>query len=111
VGAVGIPDMPARRESTAREGRAREKVMKLVSAQLPPKTRVAYMSLGGAAVRVIAHLPGAIVRNVDLSPGAKRRTYDARVHTFPINRPRQVRTFEHTGVPAKQLGTLLTEDR
>jgi hypothetical protein len=105
-----IPDMPARRDSTAREGRARENVMQLVSAQLPPKTRVAYMSLDGAAVRVIAHLPGAIVRNVDLCPGAKRTTYDARVHTFPINRPRQVRTFERTGVPAKELGALLTED-
>jgi hypothetical protein len=104
-----VPDMPARRESTAREGRAREKVMKLVSAQLPPGTRVAYMSLDGAGVRVIARLPGALVRNLDISPGAARKTYDARVHTFPINRPRQVRTVERTGVPASELGSLLTE--
>ena len=91
--------MPARRDSTAREARAREKVVKLVSSQLPPGRRAAYMSLDGAAVRVNAHLPGAIVRNVDISPGARRRTYDARVHTFPINRPRQVRTVARTGVP------------
>jgi hypothetical protein len=105
-----VPFMPARRDSTAREGRRREKIIKLVSAQLPPRTRVTYMSLGGAAVRVSAYLPGAIVRNVDLAPGAKRGTYDAQVHTFPINRPRQVRTFERAGVPAKELGMLLTED-
>ena len=110
VSPVTIPDMSGRRECTAREGRAREKVIKLVSAQLAPATRAAYMSLDGAAVRVNAHLPGAIVRNVDIAPGAKRNTYDARVHTFPVNRPRQVRTFERTGVPADELGTLLTED-
>jgi hypothetical protein len=68
------------------------------------------MSLDGAAVRAMAHRPGAIVRNVDIAPGAKRRTYDARVHTFPINRPRDVRTFERTGVAADALGALLTED-
>jgi hypothetical protein len=32
------------------------------------------------------------------------------VHTFPVNRPRQVRTLERTGVPADALGTLVTED-
>ena len=73
--------------------------------------RVAYMGPGGAAVRVVGRLPVALARNVDLSPGAKRKTYDARVHTFPINRPRQVRTFERTGVPANGLGVLLTEGR
>jgi hypothetical protein len=105
-----VPSFPSRRDCTAREGRAREKVIKLVSSQLPPKTRVAYASLDGAAVRVNAHLPGAIVRNVDIVPGAKRRTYDARVHTFPVNRPRRVRTVERAGVPAKALGALVTED-
>jgi hypothetical protein len=30
------------------------------------------MSLDGAAVRAIAHLPGAIVRHVDIASGAKR---------------------------------------
>ena len=105
-----VPWFPSRRDCTAREARAREKVIKLVSSQLAPKTRVAYTSLDGAAVRVNAHLPGAIVRNVDIAPGATRRTYDARVHTFPVNRPRRVRTVERTGVPAEGLGTLVTED-
>jgi hypothetical protein len=110
VSPVRVPGVPPRRETSAREDRAREKVMKLVSAQLPPGIRAAYMALDGAAVRVNAHLPGAIVRNVDIAPGAKRKTYDARVHTFPVNRPRQVRTFERTGVPATELGALVTED-
>jgi hypothetical protein len=110
VGAERVPDMPARRDSTTREARAREKVIELVSKQRPPAARLAFMSLDGAAVRVIAHMPGAIVRNLDISPGPKRKTYDARVHTFPINRPRQVRTVERTGVPADRLGALLVED-
>jgi hypothetical protein len=84
--------------------------VKLVSARAPPDMRLTYMSLDGQAVRVTARLPGRLMRNVHLSPGAKRKTYDARVHTFPINRPREVRTFERTGVPAKELGALLTED-
>jgi hypothetical protein len=105
-----VPWFPSRRDCTAREARAREKVIELVSAQLAPKTRVAYTSLDGAAVRVNAHLPGAIVRNVDIAPGATRRTYDARVHSFPINWPRRVRTVECAGVPAGGLGTLVTED-
>jgi len=78
--------------------------------QLPPKTRVAYASLDGAAVRVNAHLPGAIVRNVDIAPGPKRRTYDARVHTFPVNRPRRVVTVERSAVSANALGALVTAD-
>jgi hypothetical protein len=53
---------------------------------------------------------GAIVRNVDIAPAATRNTYDARVHTFPINRPGHVRTVERTGVPADELGTLLAEE-
>lgn len=61
-------------------------------------------------MQVNVHPPGAIVRNVDIVPGAGRGTYDARVHTFPVNRPRQVRTFERTGVPADRLGALVTED-
>ena len=81
-----------------------------MSARCPPDARAAYTSLDGAGLRVNAHLTDAIVRNVDIAPGAKRKTYDARVHTFPVNRPRQVRTFERTVVPAKVLGTLLTED-
>ena len=68
-------------------------------ASFPPKTRVAYASLDGAAVRVNAHLPGAIVRNVDIAPGPTRRTYDARVHTFPVNRPRRVVTVERPRSP------------
>lgn len=106
-----VPWLPSRRDCTAREARAREKVIKLVSSQLPPKTRVAYASLDGAAVRVNAHLPGAIVRNVDIAPAAKRRTYDAHVHTFPVNRPRRVHTDAHAGVSAQRLGTLVTGDR
>ena len=61
-------------------------------------------------MQVSVHPPGAIVRNVDIVPGAGRGTYDARVHTFPVNRPRQVRTFERTGVPADRLRALVTED-
>jgi hypothetical protein len=105
-----VPWFPSRGDCTAREARAREQVIKLVSSQLPPETRVAYASLDGAAVRVNAHLPGAIVRNVDIAPAAKRRTYDAHVHTFPVNRPRRVRTDAHAGVSATRLGTLVTGD-
>jgi hypothetical protein len=105
-----VPSWPDRRDSTARQGRERDKTMKLVSAQRPPEARLQFTSLDGADVRVIAYLPGGIVRNVDLSAGAKRKTYDALVHTFPINRPRLVRTVARTGVPAKELGALLTED-
>jgi hypothetical protein len=110
VSTVKVPPPPVRRESSARQARRAEKVFKLVSAQRPPGTRVAFMSLDGAAVRVNAHLPGGIVRNLDLSPGARRKTYDARVHTFPVNRPRHVRTVERTGVPAGEHGALLAED-
>ena len=59
---------------------------------------------------VNAHLPGAIVRNVDIAPGPKRRTYDARVHTFPVNRPRRVVTVERSAVSANALGALVTAD-
>jgi hypothetical protein len=105
-----VPTWPERRECTARQGRRRDKTTKLVSEQKPPKSRVHFTSLDGEDVRAIAYLPGGIVRNVDLSPGAKRKTYDALVHVFPINQPRKVRTVARTGVPAGELGTLLTED-
>jgi hypothetical protein len=110
VSTVKVPPPPVRRESSVRQARKAEKIFKLVSAQRPPGTRVAFMTLDGAAVRVNAHLPGGIVRNLDLSPGARRKTYDARVHTFPVNRPRHLRTVERTGVPAGALGALLAED-
>jgi hypothetical protein len=72
--------------------------------------RLTYMSLDGSAVRVTGRLPGHRIRNVDISPAPKRKTYDALVHTFPVNRPRQVRTVARMGVAADELGTLLTED-
>jgi hypothetical protein len=105
-----VPPVPEHRPSSARDGRAREKLMKLVSAQRPANVRLAFTSLEGSSVRVNAHLPGAVVRNVDLSPAAKRKTYDALVHTFPINRPRELRTVARMGVPADELGALLSED-
>jgi hypothetical protein len=91
-------------------GRTRRKILDLVSAQAPPGIRLTYTSVGGAALRVTAHLPGAIVRNLDISPAATRKTYDALVHAVSILRPRTVRTIKRTGVPAGRLGALLVED-
>jgi hypothetical protein len=63
--------------------------------------------LSDSRVRVNARR-GATVRNVDIAPAARRKAYDAVVHTFPVDRPRELRTVERTAVPANELGALLT---
>jgi hypothetical protein len=101
-----VPAPPPR--GPGRESRAIEKIRRLATAQCPPRTRLRFLTLTADTVRVSARCDG-IVRNVDITPGARRRTYDALVHTFPVGQHRRLRTFERTGVPARALGTLLAD--
>jgi hypothetical protein len=67
---------------------------------------VRFLTLDRETVRASANRDN-VVYNLDITPGARRNTYDVRVHTFPVNRPRAVRTVERASVPAKELGALL----
>jgi hypothetical protein len=106
VSEYNVPAPPPR--GPGRQSRAIEKIRRLASAQRPPETRLAFLTLTADTVRVSARCEG-IVRNVDITPGARRWTYDVRVHRFPIGQPRRLRTFERTGVRAGALGTLLAD--
>jgi hypothetical protein len=109
VDVVKVPPPPAER----RDGKQRviERIRSLVMEQRPPDMQVVrFLALDRETVRASA-MRDDVVINVDVTPGARRKTYDALVHTFPVNRPRAVRTVERRGVPAKDLGALLEVGR
>jgi hypothetical protein len=104
VDVVKVP--PPRAERRDGKERVIERIRSLVMKQRPPDMQVVrFLTLDRETVRASA-MRDSVVYNLDITPGARRNTYDVRVHTFPVNRPRAVRTLARTSVPAKELGAL-----
>jgi hypothetical protein len=72
-----------------------------------PDLQMAITILDAETVRVRCRRDG-VTRNVDIRAGQRRKTYDARVHTFPVGQHRRVRTSEHPGLSGDELVALLT---
>lgn len=104
---IDVPDRPPLSARPDRASRDVRRIEKLISGVRAPGMRMERTRLDADTVRVSCRRDG-VIRNVDIRAGQRRKTYDARVHTFPVGQHRHVQTSEHPGLSGDELRVLLT---